>query len=69
MKSFLLVLVRTYQLVLSPHLPRACRYHPTCSEYAAEAIHRYGALGGLRRAVGRLLRCRPFGAYGYDPVD
>jgi putative membrane protein insertion efficiency factor len=60
--------VRTYQLFASPLLLPSCRFLPTCSEYAAEAIARYGALWGLTLALRRLVRCHPWGGSGYDPV-
>ena len=60
--------IRTYQLVLSPLLPPSCRYLPTCSDYAVEAIERHGALIGVGIAVQRLARCHPWGGSGYDPV-
>lgn len=60
--------IRLYQLLVSPALPKACRYEPSCSRYAAEAITRYGALKGSWLAVKRLARCHPFGGHGYDPV-
>jgi uncharacterized protein len=58
-----------YQRVISPAIPRRCKYEPTCSRYAVEAISRYGALRGLVLAGWRLLRCNPFSYGGYDPVD
>jgi putative membrane protein insertion efficiency factor len=61
-------LIRGYQLLLSPVLPPACRYLPTCSDYAAEAVQRHGALRGSWLAVCRLARCHPWGGSGYDPV-
>lgn len=61
-------LVRAYQLLLSPVLPPSCRFLPTCSDYAAEAIERHGAIRGLALALWRLLRCNPWGGSGYDPV-
>ena len=64
----LLRLIAIYRRVLSPMLGPHCRFHPTCSTYATHAIERYGALGGGARAVGRLLRCHPFSAGGYDPL-
>jgi putative membrane protein insertion efficiency factor len=63
-----LVLIGLYRRVLSPVLPPACRFVPTCSEYGYEAITRYGILAGGRLAVWRVLRCNPFGDSGYDPV-
>ena len=68
MRWLLLKLIRGYQLFLSPWLPVACRYEPTCSEYAAEALRRHGAIKGTRLAVSRLLRCHPWGGQGEDPV-
>jgi uncharacterized protein len=67
-KQSLLWLLRGYKWAVSPMLPPACRYVPTCSEYAWEAIDRYGVLGGSARAVWRLLRCHPFAKGGVDPV-
>jgi uncharacterized protein len=61
-------IIRCYQLLLSPLLPPSCRYLPSCSDYAAEAIARHGAGRGLWLAVRRLLRCHPWGGSGYDPV-
>jgi uncharacterized protein len=61
-------LIRVYQYGISPMLPRVCRYAPTCSEYAREAIERHGVLRGGWLAARRLLRCHPWGGSGYDPV-
>jgi uncharacterized protein len=58
-----------YQRVISPSIPRRCKYEPTCSRYAVQAISRYGVLRGLVLAGWRLLRCNPFSYGGYDPVD
>ncbi len=63
-----LALIRFYQRNLSPGLGNRCRYQPTCSQYASEAITRYGLLRGAWLGLRRLLRCRPFGGRGYDPV-
>jgi uncharacterized protein len=64
----LILMIRGYQSAISPFLPPACRYTPTCSEYAAEAIRRYGAGRGGWLATRRLLRCHPWGGSGHDPV-
>jgi uncharacterized protein len=61
-------LLRAYKWAISPMFPPSCRYVPTCSEYAMEAVERYGALRGGLMAVWRLLRCHPFAHGGYDPV-
>jgi putative membrane protein insertion efficiency factor len=61
-------LLRFYKTAISPFLPRACRYEPTCSVYAREAIERYGFWRGSRLAVARLARCHPFRPGGFDPV-
>lgn len=60
--------IRAYQLLVAPVLPPACRYLPTCSHYADEAIAVHGPLRGGLLAVGRLCRCHPWGGSGYDPV-
>ena len=62
------LLIRVYQLALSPLFAGSCRYRPTCSEYARQAIARFGALKGSYLAAARLLRCHPWGGAGYDPV-
>ncbi len=61
--------IRLYQRVISPALPRRCKYHPTCSDYAVQAIRSYGILRGAVLAGWRLLRCNPFSHGGYDPVS
>jgi putative membrane protein insertion efficiency factor len=60
--------VRLYQSVISPWLPRACRFTPTCSQYAAEAIENYGVWRGVLRALSRLSRCHPLHRGGFDPL-
>ena len=60
--------VRAYQLLVSPLLPPSCRFLPSCSEYAVEAIERHGALRGVELTLRRLARCHPWGGSGYDPV-
>jgi putative membrane protein insertion efficiency factor len=67
-KFAVLRLLRAYKWAISPLLPPACRYVPTCSEYAMEAVERYGAVRGGLKAIGRVLRCHPFVRGGYDPV-
>jgi putative membrane protein insertion efficiency factor len=62
-------MIRCYQRLLSPVLGQRCKYHPSCSEYAAQAIGRYGILRGLVLAAWRLLRCNPWSHGGYDPVE
>ena len=68
MKSLAVGLLRLYKRWISPAFPPSCRYVPTCSEYAMEAVERYGALRGGMKALWRLLRCHPFAHGGYDPV-
>lgn len=64
----LIALVRGYQVALSPLLPASCRYFPSCSSYAIEALERHGALRGTWLAVRRIARCNPFRPGGFDPV-
>lgn len=66
--ALLRALVRLYQLVLSPYFGGQCRYLPTCSAYALEALETHGALRGSWLTLKRLARCQPFGSFGYDPV-
>lgn len=60
--------IRFYQRYISPMLPPACRFTPTCSQYAVEALQKHGPVKGLYLAVRRILRCHPWGGSGYDPV-
>jgi putative membrane protein insertion efficiency factor len=64
----LLIGVEAYRVLLSPLLGGHCRFEPSCSRYAAEAVQRYGACTGLRLSVARVLRCHPFSRGGFDPV-
>lgn len=68
MRTLLILFVRGYQVALSPLLPATCRYHPTCSAYAIEALQRHGARRGSWLTVRRILRCHPFAVGGFDPV-
>ncbi|MFO7760123.1 MAG: membrane protein insertion efficiency factor YidD [Thermodesulfobacteriota bacterium] len=63
-----LILLRSYQLVLSPLFPQSCRFTPTCSQYAIEAVRLYGTFTGLFMAARRIMRCHPWNKGGYDPV-
>jgi putative membrane protein insertion efficiency factor len=67
-KALLIAVVRCYKRVLSPLLPPACRFTPTCSIYAVEALSRHGAWRGSLLSARRLCRCHPWGGHGYDPV-
>ena len=64
----LIVLVRIYQVMISPYTPASCRYSPTCSHYTIEAIEKHGVLKGGRLAIKRIFSCHPWGGNGYDPV-
>ena len=67
-RKMFLMLIRCYQLAISPYIGAHCRFTPTCSQYAYIAISRYGAVKGLYLAVRRILKCHPFHKGGYDPV-
>ena len=68
MKPAALLLIRLYQQALSPYLPSVCRFQPSCSQYAADAVEQYGVARGCWLGLRRVLRCRPLGGQGYDPV-
>jgi len=63
------ILIKGYQKFISPLFPPSCRFYPTCSEYAIQAIDKYGIFKGGIKAAWRILRCNPFNKGGYDPVD
>jgi uncharacterized protein len=66
--KFFILLIKIYQLAISPLLGGNCRFAPTCSQYGVDAIHKHGAFKGFYLAVKRILRCHPWGGSGYDPV-
>lgn len=68
MRKLITLLIRLYQVTISPYLGGRCRYVPTCSEYAIEAIERFGVIKGSILAIKRLFSCHPWGKCGYDPV-
>jgi putative membrane protein insertion efficiency factor len=67
-RKLALLAIRFYQCAVSPHFPPSCRYAPTCSVYAYEAVEKYGVCRGVFLALKRILRCHPFHQGGYDPV-
>jgi putative membrane protein insertion efficiency factor len=67
-RTLLILLVRAYQVTLSPLFSGCCRFEPSCSNYMIEALQRHGVFKGLYLGIRRLLRCHPFGGSGYDPV-
>ena len=68
MSKVIIVLIKIYRRLLSPLLPPACRFTPTCSEYSMQALEKYGFSRGMYLSVRRILRCHPFNPGGYDPV-
>ena len=68
MSGLLLAMIRFYQRRISPLKPKSCRFYPTCSQYALEAIEQFGALKGSIMAIKRILKCHPFHPGGYDPI-
>jgi len=69
MKKLLIVIIALYKKYISPILPPSCRFHPTCSEYAMQAIEKYGVFKGGLKSIWRVLRCNPWNKGGFDPVD
>jgi putative membrane protein insertion efficiency factor len=68
LRALAILLVRGYRFAIAPVLPKSCRFTPSCSAYAEEALHKHGLLRGLWLAAKRILRCHPFHPGGYDPV-
>jgi putative membrane protein insertion efficiency factor len=68
MKGVILLFILFYQKIISPLKPRTCRFYPTCSQYAYQAIQKFGILKGIYYGIKRILRCHPFHEGGYDPV-
>ncbi len=68
MKKIIILIIKTYQITLSPLLGSNCRFHPTCSEYTIQAVNEHGVYRGLILGVKRILKCHPLGPKGYDPV-
>ena len=68
MRELLIFVLRSYKKWISPMLPTACRFQPTCSEYMVESVQRYGAVRGVCRGLVRLMKCHPFHTGGFDPV-
>lgn len=69
MKTVIILLIRFYQIFISPMFPPRCRFYPTCSQYALDAVRKKGAVKGSWLALKRILKCHPFHHGGYDPVD
>lgn len=67
-QGLFLLPIKVYKLTLSPYLPSKCGYHPTCSQYTAEAIREWGVARGIWMGAKRIGRCNPWGGFGYDPV-
>ncbi|MCX7784972.1 MAG: membrane protein insertion efficiency factor YidD [candidate division WOR-3 bacterium] len=68
MTSLMIMLINLYQTLISPLLPKVCRFYPSCSEYTKLSLEKYGLLKGLLLGFKRVLRCHPFDAGGYDPI-
>tara|TARA_B100001248_G_scaffold47720_1_gene30463 strand:- start:2340 stop:2561 length:222 start_codon:yes stop_codon:yes gene_type:complete len=68
MKKIIILIIKTYQITLSPLIGSNCRFHPTCSEYTIQAVNEHGVYKGLILGVKRISKCHPFGGKGYDPV-
>ncbi|HOK13690.1 MAG TPA: membrane protein insertion efficiency factor YidD [Candidatus Kapabacteria bacterium] len=68
MKKILIILIKFYKFAISPIFPPSCRFYPTCSQYAIDAIEKHGSIFGTFLAIKRILRCNPFSKGGFDPV-
>jgi uncharacterized protein len=68
LKKLFIIPVRIYQLMISPLIPGACRFHPSCSQYMIDAIKKHGVIKGSALGVKRISKCHPFGGSGYDPI-
>ena len=68
MRKLIVAILRLYKLVVSPVLPSACRYYPSCSDYMRQAVEKYGPVRGVWMGIKRIARCHPFARGGYDPV-
>lgn len=68
MGKLLILPIKVYKKIISPHLPKSCRYYPSCSSYSIEALKKYGAFKGLFLSIKRILRCHPWKSGGFDPV-
>jgi putative membrane protein insertion efficiency factor len=68
MKKIIIYIIKVYKKYVSPLLPSSCRFYPTCSQYAVDAINKYGVLKGCIKGIYRVIRCNPFNKGGYDPV-
>ncbi len=69
MREIFVLLIKGYQRLVSPALPRSCKYHPSCSQYAVDALRSFGVWRGSMLSIWRILRCNPFSDGGYDPVE
>jgi putative membrane protein insertion efficiency factor len=68
MKTIAIIFIRIYQGMISPFLPNACRYNPTCSEYARQAFQKYSFFKALKLSINRISKCHPWGGFGEDPL-
>ncbi|MBP6303214.1 MAG: membrane protein insertion efficiency factor YidD [Bacteroidia bacterium] len=69
LSNFFILLIKLYRTLISPLLPNACRFTPTCSDYGIQAFKKYGPFKGLIKTAGRISRCHPWGGHGNDPLD